>query len=77
MVNTFVGKEIQKRRIAKEPDFLAERLIKEVKTLDKDCWQVCSTTYYRSKDLKQKPYLPEGFIELDGVRFKVKEIKTS
>ena len=34
MIRTFVGKEIQKRRIAREPDFLAERLIKEVKPLD-------------------------------------------
>lgn len=46
-----------------------------IKTVDKDMFQEKSVNYFRSKELGQKPYIPEGFIELDRERFKVKDEK--
>lgn len=36
---------------------------------------VTEMTYYRHKDLKQKPYVEEGTIWIDGELFKVVEVK--
>lgn len=33
--------------------------------------QVCEISYFRNKELGQKPYVPEGFIEIDGELYKV------
>jgi len=31
--------------------------------------------YFRSKDLGHKPYVPEGFVEINGERFKVVRVR--
>lgn len=45
-----------------------------VETLDKDNFRVTSRNWFRSKQLNEKPFIPEGFIEIDKIRFKVLEV---
>ena len=42
----------------------------------KDDFRIQTTQYFRQKD-KQKPYIPDGFVEIDGERFKVIEEKAN
>ena len=46
----------------------------EIQKLCKDNFRITTTSYFRQKG-KDKPYIPEGFLELDGVLFKVRERK--
>lgn len=45
---------------------------KKIDMLCKD-GRVTTQMYFRHKQLKQKPYIPDGFIEIDGERFKIIE----
>jgi len=47
-----------------------------IDTLSKDNFTVCSRHYFRHKSLKQKPYIPEDTVEIDGIRFKVVKPQT-
>jgi len=47
----------------------------EVHMLDKDCWQTSIQQWFRSKKMGDKPYIPEGFIEIDGERYIANVIK--
>ena len=38
-------------------------------------YRYCYQTWYRSKKNGDKPYIPEGFIEFNGERFKIVEAK--
>lgn len=42
-----------------------------VRTADKDCWQENIQTWFRNKERGDKPYIPEGYVELDGERYKL------
>ena len=46
----------------------------EVQRLGKDNWQVSIQQWFRNKETGDKPYIPEGFIDIDGIRFKVVKI---
>lgn len=47
----------------------------EIQKVGKGNIQVTTTTYFRQKGT-QKPYIPEGYIQIDGDMFKViKEVK--
>lgn len=41
----------------------------EVHTLDKNCWQISVQQWIRSKKMGEKPYIPDGYIEIDGIRY--------
>ena len=45
-----------------------------VERLCEDDFNITSQTYFRQKN-KDKPFIPEGFIEIDGVRYAVIEEK--
>lgn len=45
----------------------------QVITLDKDCFQESTQIWFRSKKKGDKPYIPEGFIEIDGERYKFED----
>jgi hypothetical protein len=47
----------------------------ELQRLDKDLWRVTSQVWFRNKELGDKPFIPEGYIEFDGIRYKVIEEK--
>lgn len=44
-----------------------------VERLDKDCWQTSIQQWFRSKSRGDKPFIPEGYIEVDGERYKTIE----
>ncbi len=45
----------------------------KVSRLAKDNFHISTQMWFRSKKMKEKPFIPEGFIEFDGVRYKVIE----
>lgn len=45
----------------------------QIETLDKQCWQTTIQRWNRSKSRGDKPYIPEGFIEIDGERYEAYE----
>lgn len=47
----------------------------KVSRLDKDNFHISTQMWFRSKKMKEKPFIPEGFIEFDGVRYKVIDVK--
>jgi len=48
--------------------------VSRVQRLSKDNWTVQSQMWMRHKDLGDKPYIPEGFIEIDGQKFKAVKV---
>jgi len=41
----------------------------EVHRLGKDCWQISIQQWLRSREMGERPYIPEGYIEIDGIRY--------
>ncbi len=41
----------------------------EVHRLGKDCWQISIQQWFRSREIGDEPYIPEGYIEIDGIRY--------
>jgi hypothetical protein len=45
--------------------------------LSKDNVTVTTICHFRSKEWGDKPYIQEGFIEINGILFRAKEVKKS
>jgi hypothetical protein len=62
-----LSKEKNKRRLHIKTPWMSQ-----IQVADKDYWQVTTQQWFREKG-KDKPYIPEGHIEIDGVLFKAVE----
>ena len=60
----------KKRKIAIKTPWCSQ-----VEYLLKGDFQTSLHIWFRSKEKGNKPYIPEGFVEIDGERFKAKEVK--
>jgi hypothetical protein len=65
---------LEKYRLTKNKKRLSYRTpwVSETQRLCKD-GRVMVQQWIRHKKLGQKPFIPEGFIEIDGVRYKIEE----